>query len=360
MTAQAPRPRILHVHAAFDSGPGARRCARLIDAFADADHAVVSGDPARRSAAAAIDGRRAVSWPKFPPLSGKPWPGRLKRLARAMAGYDLVCTYGWGAIDAALAHTLFADVWRLAPLVHHEDDTGGRDFYRRIALGRSAALVVSTPALERVALARWQQPRTRVRRIPDGIDTRAYAVRPKRDALPSVVKRKGELWLGTNVSGADPAALVGALADLPEEWQLVATGADPAGAALIAEAERRGLEHRVHLPGAVDDPARVFGLFDVFVGAGPPGVVEAMAAGKPVLAPRESAAADIVASENGPFLYAAGEAGGMAKALARLALDPALRERVGEGNRARARAEFDEAVMLERYRALYRSLMGRR
>jgi len=359
MTAHAP-PRILHIHAAFDTGPGARRCARLIGAFADAEHAVVSGDPARRSAAASIDRRRPVSWPKFPPLAGKPGPGRLKRLAQALAGYDLVCTYGWGAIDAALAHTLFADVYRLAPLVHHEDDAGGRGFYRRIALGRSAALVVPTRALERIALESWQQPRARIRRIPEGIDTRAYAVPPKRDALPSVVKRRGELWLGTILPATDAVALVGAVASLPEEWQLVALGDGPGGAALIAEAEQRGLEHRVHLARAVGDPARVFGLFDVFVGAGPAGVVEAMAAGKPMVAPRASEAADMVASENGPFLYAAGDAGGLASALGELAPDAALRKRVGEANRALARAEFDETVMRERYHALYWSLMGRR
>lgn len=359
MTAQRPRPRILHVHAAFD-GPGGLRCARLIGVLAAAEHAVVSGDRARRAASAALDRQRPVSWPQFPPLAGWPWPGRLKSLARAMAGYDLICTYGWGAIDAALAHTLFADVFRLAPLVHHEDVADGRGFYRRIALGRSAALVVPTHALERIAIDDWQQPRTRVRRIPDGIGTRAYAAAPKRDALPSVVKRRGELWIGTMLAGADPAALAGALADLPEEWQLVALGADPAGAALAAEAERRGIEHRVHLPGAVADPAKVFGLFEVFIGAGPPGVAEAMAAGLPVVASREAEAADMVASENGAFLYSASEAGGLARALGELALDPALRKRAGEANRARARAEFDEAVTLERYRALYRGLMGAR
>src|SRR5690606_1445260 len=127
------------------------RCVRLINAFGRAaEHAIVSGDPAHRSAAALLGRGVTVSWPKFPPLAGKPLPGRLKRLAAAMAGYDLVCTYNWGAMDAAMAHTLFADVFKLPPLVHHEDGfnedeaTGlkrSRNLYRRLALGRSAALV---------------------------------------------------------------------------------------------------------------------------------------------------------------------------------------------------------------------------
>src|SRR5690606_38402207 len=175
-------PRILHLHSSFDAGGKELRCVRLINAFGkDADHAIVSGDPAHRSAAALLGKIARVTWPDFPALTGKPTLGRLKRLAQAMAGYDLICTYNWGAVDAALAHTLFADVFKLPPLVHHEDgfnedEAGGlkwrRNLYRRIALGRSAALVVPSQMLERIALEVWQQPRARVRLIPNGIDTR--------------------------------------------------------------------------------------------------------------------------------------------------------------------------------------------
>ena len=116
------RPRILHLHSTFDAGGKELRCVRLINAFGPGiEHAIVSGDLERRSAAATLDREARVTWPVFPALTGTPWPRRLKRLAAAMAGYDLVCTYNWGAMDAALAHTLFADVYKLPPLVHHED-----------------------------------------------------------------------------------------------------------------------------------------------------------------------------------------------------------------------------------------------
>ena len=116
------RPRILHLHSTFDAGGKELRCVRLINAFgSDAEHAVVSSDPERRSAAALISETAQLSWPAFPPLAGKPLPRRLKKLAAAMAGYDLICTYNWGAMDAVMAHTLFADAYKLAPLVHHED-----------------------------------------------------------------------------------------------------------------------------------------------------------------------------------------------------------------------------------------------
>jgi glycosyltransferase involved in cell wall biosynthesis len=68
----------------------------------------------------------------------------------------------------------------------------------------------------------------------------------------------------------------------------------------------------------------------------------------------------MVASENGPLLSAPGDEAGLSHALHTLAADPALRKRVGEANRAKAIAEYDEKRMIERYRTLYGGLIGRR
>ncbi|MEO0062979.1 MAG: hypothetical protein RLZZ08_1539 [Pseudomonadota bacterium] len=370
-------PRILHLHSTFDAGGKEVRCVRLMNAFGNAfEHAVVSGDPARRGAASLIKPGVKVSWPAFPPLAGRPTPGRLKALAQAMAGYDLICTYNWGAVDATMAHTLFADLFHLPPLVHHEDgfnedEAEGlkwrRNIYRRIALGRSAALVVPSRNLERIALETWQQPRSRVQLIANGIDTAAYARLPKKDALPTLIKRKGELWLGT-LAGLrkvkDLPALVRAFAVLPEPWQLVIVGEGPERDAIRAEAERLDLSHRVHLPGFAPDPAQVAGLFDIFALSSrseqaPISLVEAMAAGCPVAAPRVGDVGAMISTANGPLLNDPGDEAGLAKALRDLAADPTLRQRLGEANRLKAREEFDSARMVERYRALYRGLSGK-
>lgn len=370
-------PRILHLHSTFDAGGKELRNVRLINAWArEADHAIVSSDLEKRSAASLIAKGPQVSWPKFPSLTGKPFPHRLKGLAEAMAGYDLICTYNWGAIDAVMAHTLFADICRLPPLVHHEDgfnedEAGGlkprRNWYRRIALGRSAALVVPSHTLEKIALDIWQQPRSRVRRIANGIDTRAFAAPAKRDLLPGLIKHKDEKWIGTlaglrKVKQLD--MLIRAMKLVPPEWHLVIAGEGPERAALLAEAERLGLEDRVHLPGFVAEPAKLVGLFDMFALSShseqqPISVIEAMAAGLPVVAPRVGDIAAMVSSANGAWLAAPGDEAGLTSALDRLARDPAERKRVGSDNRAKARAEFDQKTMIERYRALYWGLMGR-
>ena len=245
-------PRILHIHSSFDPGGKELRCVRLINAFGGAAfNALVSGEPDQRGAARLIE--PLVAWAKFPSLKGKPWPWRLNAMAAAMQGYDLVCTYNWGAMDAVLAHTLFADVHKLPPLVHHEDGfnedeavrrKAGRNLYRRLALGRTSALVVPSHTLERIALDEWEQPRTRVRRIPNGIRTRAYARKPRPDVLPGLVKRKGELWVGS-LAGLrkvkNLTALVRAVAFLDEAWQLVIAGEGPERGEILAEAERQGI-----------------------------------------------------------------------------------------------------------------------
>jgi glycosyltransferase involved in cell wall biosynthesis len=369
-------PRVLHIHSSFDPGGKELRCVRLINAFGGAAfHALVSGEPNQRGAAALIE--PMVVWARFPRLKGKPWPWRLKAMAAAMQGYDLVCTYNWGAMDAVLAHTLFADVFKLPPLVHHEDGFNedeaearkpGRNLYRRIALGRTSALVVPSHTLERIALEEWQQPRTRVRRIPNGIPTRAYAKKPKPDVLPALVKRKGEFWVGT-LAGLrkvkNLTALVRAASWLGDEWQLVIAGEGPEREAIASEAEALAVEDRVHLPGFVADPAAVAGLFDVFALSSkseqfPISVIEAMAAGLPIVAPAVGDVARIVAEENLPFIVPPGDERALRDALAELATDPAQRKRIGAANRARARKEYDEAAMIERYKALYWGLMGRK
>jgi len=370
------RPRILHLHSTFDAGGKELRCVRLINAFgASAFHALVSGEPDQRGAAALIE--PMVVWAKFPKLKGKPWPWRLKAMAAAMQHYDLVCTYNWGAMDAVMAHTLFADVFKLPPLVHHEDGfnedeaderKGSRNLYRRIALGRVSALVVPSLTLERIALEEWLQPRTRVRRIANGIRTRAYARKPKPDVLPALVKRKGEFWLGT-LAGLrkvkNLTALVRAAGWLGDEWQLVIVGEGPEREAILAEAEQQGIEDRVHLPGFVADPASLVGLFDVFALSSkseqfPISVVEAMAAGLPVVAPAVGDVIEMVAEENRTLIVPPGDELALHEALTALAADPALRKRIGEANRVRARKAYDEAAMIERYKALYWGLMGRK
>ncbi|MFC3173806.1 glycosyltransferase [Novosphingobium bradum] len=374
--------RVLHLHSGFDAGGKELRAVRLMNLFGPAlDHAVVSAQPGAFGAAAAVDPGISVAYPAdFPALAGPPRPGRLLALARAMAGHDLVLTYNWGAMDAVMAHTLFGQRLGLPPLVHHEDGFNEdeaerlkplRNWYRRIGLGRAAGLIVPSARLERIALEVWHQPRWRVRRIANGIPTDAYAgegaAAPRPDALPRVIKRPGERWLGT-LAGLRAVKnlprLVRAFSALPDDWHLVILGEGPEREAIRAAAIALEIGHRVHLPGFVADPAAVLGLFDLFALSSdseqfPISVVEAMAAGLAVASPAVGDVATMVAPENAPFIVAPGRDDALADALLALAADPAMRGRIGAANRAKARAEYDEQAMLAAYARAYAHALGR-
>ena len=370
--------RLLHLHSTFASGGKERRAVRLMNAFGPkVAHAIVSGVPAETGAGRELSRALRVTWPAdFPPLTGAPTPARLQRIARAMRGYELVLTYNWGAMDAVMAHTLFADLYRLPPLIHHEDgfnadEQGGlkarRNWYRRLALGRTRALVVPSEVLEEIALTVWAQPIGRVHRIANGIDTAAFAKPARADALQGIIKRKGEQWVGT-LAGLRPVknlpGLVRAFAPLPPHWQLVIVGEGPEKLAIRSEAERLGIEDRVHLPGFAPDPARFVGLFDVFALSShseqfPISLVEAMAAGVPVAAPAVGDIAAMVSDENRPLINRAGDEPALSGALLTLAGDAELRGRLGKANRAHARAHYEEKAMIDAYRRLYARAIGR-
>ncbi len=370
-------PRVLHCHSTFAPGGKELRAAGLMNAFGGKlRHSIVSGMPGQLGAKDNIAKDVAVDFPKdFPSLTGWPSPSRLQKIARAMLPYDLVLTYNWGAMDVVMARTAFSNAFDLPPLIHHEDGFNEdeakelktrRNWYRRIGLGKAAGLVVPSRTLEKIAVEVWDQPASRIVRIPNGVDTLAFAKTPRADAL-RVVKHKGEQWVGT-LAGLRPvkqlAMLVEAFSGLPENWQLVILGEGPDKDAIRAAADKLEISHRVHLPGKVADPASAVGLFDIFALSSkseqfPLSVVEAMAAGVPVAAPNVGDIRSIVSEANHPFVCVPGNATALGHMLKELAENPELRSEIGEANRKKALAQFDRTRMIESYRALYSSAMGR-
>ncbi len=369
--------RILHLHSSFAAGGKELRAVRLMNLFGPrVSHAVVSAQPGAHGAAARLDPRVPVVFPEdFPGLQGRPTPARLWRIAQAMADFDLVLTYNWGAMDAVMAHGLFGGLLGLPPLVHHEDGfnedeaTGlkpARNRFRRLALRRASALVVPSRRLEEIARTAWRQPRERVRLITNGIDCTAYLDRPRPDMLPGLVKQPGERWVGT-LAGLRAVKnlprLVRAFAGMPEPWRLVILGEGPEREVIAAEAARQGAAERVHLPGFVAEPSHAVGLFDLFALSSdseqfPISVVEAMAAALPVASPAVGDVAGMVSAENRPFITPPGDEAALAATLLRLAGDEDLRARIGMANRAHARRHYDEGAMLDAYSRTYGEALG--
>lgn len=370
-------PRILHCHSTFAAGGKELRSVQLMNAFGPTlRHSVVSAVPGQFGAHEHLSKEVKVTYPrKFPSLQGLPTPGRLADIAKALKAYDLILTYNWGAMDVVMAHTMFAKNMGLPPLIHHEDGFNEdetkelkirRNVFRRAGLRRASALVVPSKRLEAIAHNVWGQPYGKIKRIPNGIDTKAFAKKPNPHAL-RVIKRKGELWVGTlagfrAVKQLDE--LVIAFSKLPENCQLVLVGDGPERETIASVADSLNISHRVHLPGAVKDPSQVVGLFDIFALSSaseqfPLSVVEAMAAGLPVAAPDVGDIRDMVAEPNRALIAPAGNTSALGEVLAKLVSDPDLRSEIGAANEARAREMFDETAMVEHYRELYSGALGR-
>ena len=370
--------RILHLHSSFSLGGKEARAVRLMNLMGDrAEHKILSAVPDALGARDAIDPAIRVEFPSdAPPLHGKPSIGRYRDLARYMLNFDLVLSYNWGAMDGVMAHRLHWHRWwmYLPPsLIHHEDGfnedesvrrTWKRNLFRRLALKHALGVVVPSDLLQRIATEEWRVDRVHL--IRNGIDVAAYAKGPS-VPIPGLERRAGDVVIGT-VAGLrkvkDLPRLVRAVATLPPHVRLAIVGEGPERGVIEAEAAACGMAGRLVMPGFMADPARWIGHFDLLALSSaseqaPIAVIEAMAAGLPVVSPDVGDVTAMVASDNRHFI-AADEARFRA-ALAEVAADPAVRARIGAANRQVAAERFDESTMVAAYEYLYgRALAGRR
>jgi glycosyltransferase involved in cell wall biosynthesis len=135
--------------------------------------------------------------------------------------------------------------------------------------------------------------------------------------------------------------------------------------------DRDEVERRAHELGVMRDTlflgyqeevASFFAAFDVFVlpsanEGTPVTAIEALAAGKPVVATRVGGIPDVVRDGEDGFLVAAGDVEALGDRLADLATDHELRERMGEAARARVRERYSVERLVDDVDRLYRSLL---
>jgi len=370
---------ILHLHSSFGRGGKEARAVRLMNAFGDkARHMIVSGVPEETSAIQLI--AKGIKWEVEmdpPPLTGKPSVKRYEAIARYMRRFDLVLTYNWGAIDGVMAKRVFGSKpGALPPVIHHEDGFNAdeavrlshvRNLYRRMALGAADALVVPSQRLEAIATRYWKQPGSKVHRISNGIATGLYAKRADPKAIPGFKRKPGEIVIGT-VAGLravkDLPMLVRAAAGMNAKVRVVIIGEGPERDNIVEAAELMGFEDELLMPGFLPEPHRYIGNFDIFALTSkseqqPIAVMEAMAAGLPVVAPAVGDISEMVAEDNRPFVSNDWSAVRLRDRLDALAKHPEVRAQIGDANRVRAAAIFDEKAMIASYAALYANIAGK-
>jgi glycosyltransferase involved in cell wall biosynthesis len=350
------RRRIMHVFPTFAVGGAQMRFVAVANHLArDAEHIVVSLD-GRTDARTKLRNRV----PLHVVLPG----GKASGLRRALATLrahrpDLVVTSNWGSMEWALA----AKLLRL-PHIHTEDGFGPdeqdrqksrRVLARRLIL-RGSKVVLPSQTLLALARTVWRLPKETLLYVPNGVDLARFA-----GAAPvSVPGAEGPVIGSIAVLRAEKnfSRLLEAFAEILRRHRarLVIAGTGPELEALKERAVNLEIAPFVHFPGYTAHPEGWHATFDIFALSSdteqmPLSVLEAMAAGKPVVSTHVGDVASMVAAENRPFIVPR-DARSLAGALATLLSDPAKAAAIGAANRAKAEAEFADHAMFARWRGL--------
>jgi glycosyltransferase involved in cell wall biosynthesis len=196
--------------------------------------------------------------------------------------------------------------------------------------------------------------------IPNAVDTAAAPRAAANGRRPLVVA------VGRLKAPKDFFTFVRALARLPHgSCEALIVGDGPDREELEAEIEALGLTEEVRLAGERRDVPELLAAADVFVLSSasegmPVSVLEAMAAGLPVVASGVGGVPELVADDETGILVEPGEPDALAGALLRLVRDPDLRRRLGGAGRARVEEQFDVDAFRRAHVELYSRELARR
>ncbi len=213
-------------------------------------------------------------------------------------------------------------------------------------------------------------PRDRLHLIRNGIDLSRFADPAPRAVVRAAIGTAPDALVFVCVANliaykghADLLAALAAARDLPE-WELWCAGRDDGiGTALRAQAQAAGIAARVRWLGPRVDVPDLLAAADVGVLASheegfPNAVVEAMAAGLPVVATRVGGVPEAIVDGSTGLLVGPHDPAGLSMALSGIGADPDLRIRMGGAGRARVVAEFALESCVVGYERLYRTLVG--
>jgi glycosyltransferase involved in cell wall biosynthesis len=300
-----------------------------------------------------------------------PWlPARLAGLLRRVH-VDVVHTHNphaliYGAPAARLAG---------AAAIHSKHGLNP-DRRRRLWLRRAAATLVDayvavTPLLAARAVADGDCASSRLRVISNGIDIERFErTSAARYEVRAELGIPRSAWVvgtvGRLAPEKDQAFLIDALGPLlREDRRLVIVGDGLEREALRAQVARSPGGRFVHLLGSRDDVQRTLASFDAFALTSrteglPLVLLEAMAAGLPVVSTAVGGVPDLVDHGVTGLLCPRGDHVELARLVASLASDAALCERLGAAGRARVVARHSMEHMARQYDVLYRRTLRAR
>lgn len=240
-----------------------------------------------------------------------------------------------------------------APLVHERSlHSGGLALKRlgRWAEGkawRGADFVLPVTQVLADHVRAYGVPEQRIVVIPNGINEAHFAAAPLPDQARAERGLAGKLVLGftgfvREWHGMDRVIAWLASAAAPANAHLLVVGDGPVRAALEAQAQALGIGDRVTFTGVIhrDQVPAWVASFDIALQpavvayASPLKLMEYLALGKAVVAPRTPNLCEVLTDGDNALLFDVDAHGALEHALARLCSDAALRARLADGARA--------------------------
>ena len=143
---------------------------------------------------------------------------------------------------------------------------------------------------------------------------------------------------------------------------LVIIGDGPEKDNLVALAEKLRIRDRVSFTGFLPEPERFLPLFSVFalpsrIEAMPVVLMQAMAAGRAIVATRVGAVAELIDDSQSGLLVPSEDESLMTRAISQILRDPDLASKLGASARSKAEREFSLDKMNASYEKLYADLL---
>jgi glycosyltransferase involved in cell wall biosynthesis len=286
--------------------------------------------------------------------------GAVGRLAALVAG---------DARPPIVVHTFHGHVLRgyFDPL-----RTAGFRLLERWLATKTTALVAVSPQVRDDLVSLGVAPRERfvIVRVGIELEQRVAAERDGRGESRRVLgidpDRFAVGWIGrmTAVKRTDDVLVAfRRLRDQGVDAVLCMVGDGPDRAHLEQRAHELGVVRETLFLGYQEDVAPFYAAFDALVlpssnEGTPVSAIEALAAGRPVVATRVGGVPDVVQEGEDGFLVEPGATDDLADRLGLLARDPALRERMGEAGRGRVLPRYAVERLVDDVDRLYRSLLS--
>ncbi len=366
------RRHLLHVFSSFAVGGAQRRFVQLANALGQKYYHTILAMDGNFAAAKGLDRQVRYALETIPVHKTATISHtnlmNARRLLRRVAP-NLLLTYNWGAIEWAIANWLPT----VCQHVHVEDGFGPdksaqRQFWRRakarsLLLSRCDRVVVPSLMLREIATRVWGLAANKVCYLPNGIDCTRFASPPNKDCIDKLGIPDNAPVVGTVAAlrkEKNLLRLVRVFAALPRhiDARLVIAGDGPERADIAQAAAGLDVSSRVIFTGAIDNPERLLGRFDVFALTSdteqmPYSILEAMAAGRAVVATDVGDVRMMLAPENAEFIVPAEAEEIIIHRLTRLLQDRTLRVQIGSANQGRVRLEYAVEQMIQRYDAVF-------